>query len=89
LSRSIPKANADVRPSGWSACCGFIFSSNGNGLADEALEDARYDSQARQGFARIDLAAEGVPDAATLLKFRRRLETHDLCQGLLPPSTPT
>jgi len=28
------------------------------------------------------LAAEGVPDATTLLKFRRRLETHDLCKGL-------
>ena len=51
-------------------------------LADEALEDALYDSQALQHFARIDLRAEGVPDATTLLKFRRLLETHDLCQGL-------
>jgi len=51
-------------------------------LADEALEDALYDSQALRGFARIDLAAEGVPDATTLLKFRRLLETHGLCQGL-------
>jgi IS5 family transposase len=40
------------------------------GLADEALEDALYDSQALRGFARMDLAAEGVPDATTLLKFR-------------------
>lgn len=52
------------------------------GLADEALEDALYDSQALQRFARIDLSAEGVPDATTLLKFRRLLETHDLCKGL-------
>jgi IS5 family transposase len=51
-------------------------------LADEALEDALYDSQALQRFARIDLSAEGVPDATTLLKFRRLLETHDLCQSL-------
>jgi IS5 family transposase len=36
------------------------------GLADEALEDALYDRQALQGFARIELAAEGVPDATTL-----------------------
>ena len=35
-----------------------------------------------QGFARIDLQSEGVPDATTLLKFRHLLETHDLCQGL-------
>ena len=48
----------------------------------EPLEDALYDSQALQGFARINLQAEGVPDATTLLKFRRRLETHDLCKGL-------
>jgi IS5 family transposase len=52
------------------------------GLADEAIEDAIYDSQAMRGFARIDLAADGVPDATTLLKFRRLLETNDLCQGL-------
>jgi len=50
-------------------------------LGDEALEDARYDSHALQGFARIDLAAEGVPDATTLLNFRHLLETHDLCKN--------
>ncbi len=52
------------------------------GLADEALEDALYDSQALQRFARMDLSAEGVPDATTLLNFRHLLETHDLCKGL-------
>ncbi len=52
------------------------------GLADEALEDALDDSQALQRFARIDLAAEGVPDATTLLNFRLLLETHDRCKGL-------
>jgi IS5 family transposase len=51
-------------------------------LADEALEDALYDSQALQHFARIELRAGGVPDATTLLNFRRLLETHDLCKGL-------
>lgn len=51
------------------------------GLADEALEDALYDSQARQQFARLDLTAGGVPDATTLLNFRHLLETHDLCKG--------
>jgi IS5 family transposase len=52
------------------------------GLADEALEDALYDSQALQQFARIELAGGGVPDATTLLNFRHLLETHDLCKGL-------
>ena len=49
--------------------------------ADEALVDALYDSQAMHRFARIELDAEGVPDATTLLKFRRLLETHDLCKA--------
>jgi transposase, IS5 family len=52
------------------------------GLADEALEDALYDSQALRGFARIDLGGDGVPDATTLLNFRHLLETNDLCKGL-------
>ncbi len=51
------------------------------GLADEALEDALYDSQALRGFARIDLS-RGVPDATTLLNFRHLLETNGLCRGL-------
>ena len=51
-------------------------------LADAALEAALYDSHALQSFARIDLAAEGVPDATTLLNFRHLLETHDLCKSL-------
>src|SRR5436190_2320325 len=51
-------------------------------LADEALEDALYDSQALRTFAGIDLSVEAVPDATTLLKFRHLLEAHDLTQRL-------
>src|SRR5665213_2982657 len=52
------------------------------GLADEALEDALYDSQALRSFAGIDLGVEGVPDATTLLKFRHLLEAHDLTRRI-------
>ena len=52
------------------------------GLADEALEDAIYDSQAMRTFAGIDLSVEAVPDATTLLNFRHLLEEHDLTQRL-------
>ncbi len=38
-------------------------------LADEALEDAIYDSQALRNFVGIDLSRESVPDATTLLGF--------------------
>ena len=47
-------------------------------LADEALEDALYDSQALRTFAGIDLSVEDVPDATTLLKFRHLLERNAL-----------
>jgi IS5 family transposase len=53
------------------------------GLADEALEDALYDSQALRAFAGIDLSAQGVPDATTLLGFRHLLEANNLTQALL------
>jgi IS5 family transposase len=52
-------------------------------LADEALEDTLYDSQAMRDFVGIDLAREQVPDATTLLKFRRLLEQHDLTAAIL------
>ena len=51
-------------------------------LADEALEDALYDSQAMRSFAGIDLGVESVPDATTLLKFRHLLERHALTQEI-------
>jgi IS5 family transposase len=51
-------------------------------LADEALEDAIYDSQAMRTFAGIDLSVEGVPDATTLLQFRHLLERHELTKRI-------
>ena len=52
------------------------------GLADEALEDALYDSQALRDFVGIDLSRESVPDATTLLKFRRLLLANELTKAL-------
>ena len=52
------------------------------GLADEALEDALYDSQALRDFVGVDLSCESVPDATTLLKFRRLLQDNDLTRAL-------
>ncbi len=52
------------------------------GLADEALEDALYDSQALRDFVGIDLSRESVPDATTLLKFRHLLQDNNLTRSL-------
>jgi IS5 family transposase len=77
-----PKGQRGRPPVGLERMLRIYFLQQWSGLADEALEDALYDSQALQQFARIDLNAEGVPDATTLLNFRHLLETHDLCKGL-------
>jgi len=51
-------------------------------LADEACEEALLDSQALRRFVGIDLGCERVPDATTLLRFRRLLERHQLGEQL-------
>ena len=51
-------------------------------LSDEGLEDALYDSQAMREFVGVDLSREQVPDATTLLKFRRLLEQHELTKAI-------
>ena len=53
------------------------------GFSDEGTEDAVYDSQAIRGFTGINLGRESAPDATTLLRFRRLLETHQLTRVLL------
>lgn len=76
-----PKGERGRPPLGLERMLRVYFLQQWYGLADEALEDALYDSQALQHFAGIELSA-GVPDATTLLNFRRLLETNDLCKGL-------
>lgn len=51
-------------------------------LADFACEEALYDIASLRHFAGIDLGCEAVPDATTLLKFRRLLEKHNLNEKL-------
>ena len=57
------------------------------GLADEAVEEALYDSQALRGFAGITLNRDAIPDATTVLHFRHWLERHDLTKGLFDQGT--
>lgn len=52
------------------------------GLADEAMEDAIYDSASIRQFVKVDLGRESAPDATTLLHFRRLLETHGLTKTI-------
>jgi IS5 family transposase len=51
-------------------------------LADLACEEALYDSASLRRFVGIDLGREPVPDATTMLKFRRLLGDHKLGEQL-------
>ena len=60
----------------------MCFIANWFNLADEACEDALYDTAAFRDFCQIDLGREGVPDATSLLNFRHLLEQHELGAAL-------
>ena len=74
-----PKGERGRPPVGLERMLRLYFLQQWYGLADEALEDALYDSQALRGFASIDLT---VPDATTVMNFRHWLEEHDLTKVL-------
>jgi transposase, IS5 family len=77
-----PKGERGRPPVGLERMLRLYFLQQWYGLADEALEDALYDSQALRGFGGIDLAAVTVPDATTVMNFRHWLERHDLTKVL-------
>ena len=77
-----PKGERGRPPIGLERMLRIYFLQQWYALADEALEDALYDSQALRGFAGIELNRDPVPDATTLLHFRHWLERHDLTKGL-------
>src|SRR5438105_10380251 len=58
-----PKGERGRPPVGLERMLRLYFLQQWYGLADEALEDALYDSQALRGFAGIDLSVTAVPDA--------------------------
>jgi IS5 family transposase len=78
-----PKGERGRPPTGIERMLRVYFLQQWYGLADEALEDTIYDSQAMRNFAGIDLSSQRVPDATTLLGFRHLLEAHGLTEGIL------
>ena len=77
-----PKAGNGRPPVGLERMLRMYFVQHWFNLADEACEEALLDSTALRGFVGIDLGRERVPDATTLLKFRRMLEKHKLGEAL-------
>jgi IS5 family transposase len=77
-----PKAGNGRPPVGLERMLRMYFVQHWFNLADVACEDALLDSTALRRFVGIDLGRERVPDATTLLKFRRLLEKHKLGEAL-------
>jgi IS5 family transposase len=77
-----PKAGNGRPPVGLERMLRMYFVQHWFNLADGACEDALLDSTALRRFVGIDLGSERVPDATTLLKFRRLLEKHKLGEAL-------
>ena len=79
-----PKSGQRGRPPiGLERMLRMYFVQQWYGLADEAVEDAIYDSQALRQFLNIDLSRQSAPDATTLMGFRHLLEAHQLTTALL------
>lgn len=73
-----PKGGHGRPPVGLERMLRMYFVQHWFNLADEACEEALLDSTALRRFVGIDLGRERVPDATTLLKFRRLLERYEL-----------
>lgn len=77
-----PKAGNGRPPVGLERMLRMYCIANWFNLADEACEEALYDTPVFREFCRIDLGRERVPDATTLLHFRHLLEAHQLGTAL-------
>ena len=77
-----PKPGNGRPPVGLQRMLRMYFVQHWFNLADEACEDALLDSTALRRFVGIDLGVERVPDATTLLKFRRLIEDKQLGAAL-------
>ena len=78
-----PKAGGGRPPVGLERMLRMYFLQQWFNLADAAVEDALYDSNAMRHFVGIDLGREPVPDETTVCKFRHLLERHELGAKIL------
>lgn len=73
-----PKEGLGRPPIGVERMLRMYFLQQWFNLADRALEDGLYDSNAMRHFVGIDLGREPVPDETTVCKFRHMLEQNGL-----------
>src|ERR1700739_5029630 len=78
-----PKAGNGRQPAGLSIMLRVYFLQQWFNLSDPGAEDALYESPVLRRFAGVDLGRAAAPDETTILRFRRLLETHELCGQIL------
>ena len=52
-------------------------------LSDPGMEEALHDIPAMRAFAHLDAGEDALPDESSILRFRHRLEKHELALALL------
>lgn len=77
-----PKGERGRPPRGLERMLRMLVVQNCFGLSDEGLEDSVYEIHSIRKFVGIDIGSESVPDATTVLKFRRLLEEHHLSRAI-------
>ncbi len=77
-----PKVGNGRPPIGLERMLRIHFIQHWFNLADLACEEALYDSASLRRFVGIDLGREPVPDATTMLKFRKLLNDNKLGEAL-------
>jgi transposase, IS5 family len=77
-----PKAGNGRPPIGLERMLRIHFVQHWFNLADLACEEALYDSVSLRRFVGIDLGREPVPDATSMLRFRRLLNDNKLGESL-------
>jgi IS5 family transposase len=78
-----PKAGSGRQPVGLSIMLRVYFLQQWFNLSDPGAEDALYESPVLRHFAGVDLGRAAAPDETTILRFRRMLETQELCGQIL------
>ena len=78
-----PKAGNGRQPVGLSIMLRVYFLQQWFSLSDPGAEDALYESAVLRRFAGVDLGRAAAPDETTILRFRRLLETRELCGQIL------
>jgi hypothetical protein len=77
-----PKAGNGTQPMPMERMLRIHFMQQWFTLSDPAAEDSVYDSESMRRFAGIELVEDAVPDESTILRFRHRLEQHQLTQRI-------